>query len=179
MASAICFSISSNAAVRSLPSSASKKCLSGSVEQLRRLPVVVALRSETLAHKLKRDYGAMILGDIQRQEPLRRLLHRLFDVETRQFGATDITDEEIFDDLNVSLGDLEIGTDQAPVSTITTTCTTWEISTSTSPRLPDRESRLPFARRSPRPIGRRMSGIRNAWMPSGTRRKPGATRDPR
>jgi signal transduction histidine kinase/DNA-binding NarL/FixJ family response regulator len=83
------------------------------IEELRRLNIVVSVRSETLAHKLKRDYGALSLADIQRQEPLRRLLHRLFDVETRRFGGADLKLDEVYDDLNVSAADLAIEDEDA------------------------------------------------------------------
>jgi signal transduction histidine kinase/DNA-binding response OmpR family regulator len=71
------------------------------IDSLRRMPLVVAMRSETLAHKLKRDFGAVVLTDGLRPEPLRRMLHRLFDVETRHFGNAEMRPEEIYDDLNV------------------------------------------------------------------------------
>jgi len=83
-----------------------------SVDALRRLNIVVAVRSETLAQKLKRDYGVMVLTDGLRPEPLRRLLHRLFDVESRRFGSIEMRPEEIYDDLNVSSAEFEL--DSAP-----------------------------------------------------------------
>ena len=43
------------------------------IESLRRMHIVVALRSETLAHKLKRDFGVLVLADALRPEPLRRI----------------------------------------------------------------------------------------------------------
>jgi signal transduction histidine kinase/CheY-like chemotaxis protein len=73
-----------------------------STETLQRLNVVVSLRAETLAHKLRRDFGVLVLPDALRPEPLRRILHRLFDVETQHFGNPDLRAEEIYDDLNVS-----------------------------------------------------------------------------
>ena len=85
-----------------------------SIESLRRMHIVVALRSETLAHKLKRDFGVMVLADALRPEPLRRILHRLFDVEISRFGATEVRAAEIYDDLNVSVN--EVALDTAPVS---------------------------------------------------------------
>ncbi len=85
-----------------------------SIDALKRMPVVVALRSETLAHKLKRDYGVLVLADALRPEPLRRILHRLFDVESNRFGTTGVRAGEVYDDLNVSVDD--IGLDTTPVS---------------------------------------------------------------
>jgi signal transduction histidine kinase/CheY-like chemotaxis protein len=64
--------------------------------------IVVSVRSETLAHKIKRDFGVHVLTDVLRPEPLRRILHRVFDVESRQFGNPDLGAEEIYDDLNVT-----------------------------------------------------------------------------
>jgi len=84
------------------------------IESLRRIHIVVALRSETLAHKLKRDFGVLVLADALRPEPLRRILHRLFDVESSRFGATEVRAAEIYDDLNVSVNDVAL--DTAPVS---------------------------------------------------------------
>jgi len=80
-----------------------------SIEALKRMNVVVAVRSETLAQKLKRDYGVLVLTDTLRPEPLRRILYRLFDVESQHFGSTDPRIEEVYDDLNVS--GTEIGLD--------------------------------------------------------------------
>ena len=85
-----------------------------SVDALRRLNIVVSVRSETLAQKLKRDYAVMVLTDGLRPEPLRRLLHRLFDVESRHFGSIEMRPEEVYDDLNVSAA--EIALDGAPPS---------------------------------------------------------------
>jgi signal transduction histidine kinase/CheY-like chemotaxis protein/HPt (histidine-containing phosphotransfer) domain-containing protein len=79
---------------------------------LQRLNVVVSIRSEMLAHKLRRDFGVMVLTDGVRTEPLRRMLHRLFDVESRHFGSIEMRAEEIYDDLNVSTAD--IGFDESP-----------------------------------------------------------------
>ena len=88
-----------------------------SVDSLKRMHVLISVRSETLAHKLKRDYGVLIVGEILRPEPLRRILHRLFDVEMRQFGNVDPRADEIYDDLNVSSLSLDIGGEpQAPTS---------------------------------------------------------------
>ena len=67
--------------------------------------IVVSTLSDTLASRIKRDYGALILTETLRSEPLRRLLYRLFDVETTHFGNADIRFDEIYDDLNVSVGD--------------------------------------------------------------------------
>jgi signal transduction histidine kinase/CheY-like chemotaxis protein len=84
-----------------------------SVDQLRNLNIVVSVHSGTLGHKLKRDYDVMILADILRQEPLRRLLHRLFDVQPRNFGVSDLKANEIYDDLNLFAADLDIDEDLA------------------------------------------------------------------
>lgn len=83
------------------------------MEALKRMPVVLSLRSETLAHKLKRDYGVMVLAGGLRPEPVRRMLYRLFDVESRPFGSSDPRAEEIYDDLNVSADDIVFG--EAPL----------------------------------------------------------------
>jgi len=82
-----------------------------SIEVLRGIPVVVSVRSETLAHKLKRDYDVLIFTDALRPEPLRRMLHRLFDVESRHFGNAGLRADEVYDDLNVSA--VNVGLDQA------------------------------------------------------------------
>jgi len=81
------------------------------IEALGNIHILVSVRSETLAHKLKRDYGILVFADALRPEPLRRMLHRLFDVESRQFGNADLRADEIYDDLNVSAA--SIGLDQA------------------------------------------------------------------
>ena len=72
------------------------------IDTLKNMHIVVSVRSQTLAHKIKRDFGALVLLDNLRSEPLRRILHRLFDVESRDFGNSDLRAEEIYDDLNVS-----------------------------------------------------------------------------
>ena len=72
------------------------------IEALKNMHIVVSVRSETLGHKIKRDFGVLVLTDALRPEPLRRILHRLFDVESRYFGNPDLRAEEIYDDLNVS-----------------------------------------------------------------------------
>ncbi len=72
------------------------------VDELKGLNILVSVRLETLAHKLKRDYGVLVLADALRPEPLRRMLHRLFDVESQHFGNAEMQPEEIYDDLNVS-----------------------------------------------------------------------------
>lgn len=74
-------------------------------EALKDLPILVALRSDSLAARLKRDHGVLILADALRPEPLRRLLYRLFDVEAQHFGNAEMSFDEIYDDLNVSVGD--------------------------------------------------------------------------
>jgi signal transduction histidine kinase/DNA-binding response OmpR family regulator len=79
-----------------------------SMNGLRRLPVVVALRSESLGQKLKRDYGIIVLAETLRPEPLRRTLHRLLDVESQHFGNPDLRAEEVYDDLNLSAVDLSL-----------------------------------------------------------------------
>jgi signal transduction histidine kinase/DNA-binding response OmpR family regulator len=83
------------------------------IEALKKIRILVSVRSEALAHKLKRDYGVLVLTDALRPEPLRRVLHRLFDVESRHFGNADLRAEEIYDDLNVSAAN--VGLDQVPV----------------------------------------------------------------
>ncbi|MCB1802062.1 MAG: response regulator [Gammaproteobacteria bacterium] len=75
-------------------------------EALKQVHIVVAVRSESLAHKLKRDHQVLVMADGFRPEPLRRLLHRLFDVESQHFGNVDLRIDEVYDDLNVSIGDL-------------------------------------------------------------------------
>lgn len=75
------------------------------IEALKQVHIVVSVRSDSLANKIKRDYGALVLTDALRPEPLRRVLYRLFDVESRHYGNADIRVEEIYDDLNVSVGD--------------------------------------------------------------------------
>jgi len=70
--------------------------------------VVVAVRSETLARKLKRDFGVLVLSGGLGPEPLRRMLYRVFDVESRHFGSADVRTEEIYDDLNVSVADVAL-----------------------------------------------------------------------
>ena len=49
-----------------------------------------------------------MLTDALRPEPLRRVLHRLFDVESRHFGNPELRPEEIYDDLNVSAWDVSL-----------------------------------------------------------------------
>ncbi len=75
-------------------------------DELKELNILVSVATETLAHKLKQTYGVYVLSDILRPEPLRRMLHRLFDVESRHFGTTDIQPGEVYDDLNVSVEDI-------------------------------------------------------------------------
>lgn len=87
-----------------------------SIEALRRVRIVVAVRSEKLAHRLKREFGVLVLTDSVRPEPLRRVLYRLFDVESRHFGNTDPGPEEIYDDLNVSTKEIELSAIQEAVS---------------------------------------------------------------
>jgi signal transduction histidine kinase/DNA-binding response OmpR family regulator/HPt (histidine-containing phosphotransfer) domain-containing protein len=72
------------------------------MDATRRIHILLAVRSESLAQKLRRDYGVLVLQDALRPEPLRRVLHRLFDVESRNFGNPELRAEEIYDDLNVS-----------------------------------------------------------------------------
>jgi CheY-like chemotaxis protein len=72
------------------------------IDALKNIHIVVSVRSEALAHKLKRDFGVLVLTDALRPEPLRRMLHRLFDVESRHFGNVDLRVDEVYDDLNVS-----------------------------------------------------------------------------
>ena len=86
------------------------------VEALKNTHIVVSVRSETLAHKLKRDFNVLVLAETLRSEPLRRVLHRLFDVESRRYGNADLRPEEIYDDLNVSAADAAI--EQAPAVTV-------------------------------------------------------------
>lgn len=76
------------------------------IESLRKLQLVVALRSESLAQRIKRDHDVFVLSDDLRPEPLRRLLHRLFDVENRKYGNQGLKPEEIYDDLNLAAADL-------------------------------------------------------------------------
>ena len=85
------------------------------IEALKNIRVVVLLTSDALAYKLKRDYGVLILAGGLRPEPLRRMLYRLFDVESRHFGNTDLRPEEVYDDLNVSVPDRPLA--QAPAVT--------------------------------------------------------------
>lgn len=77
-----------------------------SIETLKRMNILVAVRSETLAHKLKRDFSVLVLADGLRPEPLRRILHRLFDVESSHFGSTEMRVDEVYDDLNVPADDI-------------------------------------------------------------------------
>ncbi len=86
-----------------------------SIETLKRMNILIAVRSETLAHKLKRDFSVLVLADGLRPEPMRRILHRLFDVESSHFGSTEMRAEEVYDDLNVPADD--IGLDE--LSTVT------------------------------------------------------------
>jgi signal transduction histidine kinase/CheY-like chemotaxis protein len=79
-----------------------------SIEALKRLKIVVAVRSETVAEQVERDYGVTVVSDALRPEPLRRVLHRLFDVESRNFGNPGMRPEEIYDDLNVSAGVIDL-----------------------------------------------------------------------
>jgi signal transduction histidine kinase/CheY-like chemotaxis protein len=72
------------------------------IEPLKNMRIVLLLTSDALAYKLKRDFGVLILAGGLRPEPLRRMLYRLFDVESRHFGNTALRPEEIYDDLNVS-----------------------------------------------------------------------------
>lgn len=83
-----------------------------SEEGLKNTHILVSVRSETLANKLKRDFNVLVLAETLRPEPLRRILHRLFDVESRHFGNADLRPEEIYDDLNVSA--LDVALDQGP-----------------------------------------------------------------
>ena len=83
-----------------------------SIESLRKLHVVVAMRSETLAQKVKRDYQALVVADELRPEPLRRLMHRLFDVESRQYGNQNLQAEQIYDDLNLPPVEILPSTDE-------------------------------------------------------------------
>ena len=78
------------------------------IERLKQIHIVVAVRSEKLGARLKRDYGALMLTDALRPEPLRRLLYRLFDVESRHFGTVDMRMDEVYDDLNVSVGEFAL-----------------------------------------------------------------------
>ena len=78
------------------------------IEPLKNMRIVVLLTSDALAYKLKRDFGVLILAAGLRSEPLRRLLYRLFDVESRHFGNTALRPEEIYDDLNVSAPDMAL-----------------------------------------------------------------------
>lgn len=85
-----------------------------SVEALKRLKIVVAVRSEATAEQVERDYGVTVLSDALRPEPLRRVLHRLFDVESRNFGNPGMRPEEIYDDLNVSAEDIDLDLQPIP-----------------------------------------------------------------
>ncbi|MCB1772112.1 MAG: response regulator [Gammaproteobacteria bacterium] len=85
-----------------------------SIESLRRLRIIAVVRSEAMAERLERDAGVVILTETIRPEPLRRILHRLFDVESRHFGNPEMRPEEIYDDLNVSAQEIEF--DPAPVN---------------------------------------------------------------
>jgi len=76
------------------------------IESLRKLQIVLSLRSESLAQRLKRDYGVYVISDDLRPEPLRRLLHRLFDVESRSYSNQALRPEEIYDDLNLAAIDI-------------------------------------------------------------------------
>jgi CheY-like chemotaxis protein len=86
------------------------------IEALKNMRIVVLLTSDALAYKLKRDFGVLILADGLRPEPLRRMLYRLFDVESRHFGNTALRPEEIYDDLNVSASGLALEQAQQLVS---------------------------------------------------------------
>lgn len=81
------------------------------VDELKKLNILVSVGTETLAHKIKRSYGVYLLSEALRPEPLRRMLYRLFDVESRQFGNPDIQPGEVYDDLNVSVGDIGLNDD--------------------------------------------------------------------
>jgi CheY-like chemotaxis protein/HPt (histidine-containing phosphotransfer) domain-containing protein len=83
------------------------------IDSLRKLHIVLSLRSESLAQRLKRDYGVYVISDDLRPEPLRRLLHRLFDVESRSYSNQAPRPEEIYDDLNLSAIDTA-STDEGP-----------------------------------------------------------------
>jgi CheY-like chemotaxis protein len=76
------------------------------IETIKHVHVVVSVRSESLAQKLRRDYGVLLLSDALRPEPLRRLLYRVFDVESQHYGNPELRMEEVYDDLNVSVGDV-------------------------------------------------------------------------
>lgn len=78
------------------------------IETIKQVHTVVSVRSDSLAQKLKRDYGALLLTDALRPEPLRRLLYRVFDVEVQHYGHADPRVEEVYDDLNVSVGDVAL-----------------------------------------------------------------------
>jgi signal transduction histidine kinase/CheY-like chemotaxis protein len=73
------------------------------LEALRQLRIVAAVRSESVAETLERDLNVNIIGDALRPEPLRRVLHRLFDVESRHFISPDMHEFDVYDDLNVSV----------------------------------------------------------------------------
>ena len=85
------------------------------VDELKKLNILVSVGKETLAHKIKRNYGVYLASDALRPEPLRRMLYRLFDVESRQFGNPDVQPGEVYDDLNVSVGDIGLNDDAATV----------------------------------------------------------------
>jgi signal transduction histidine kinase/DNA-binding NarL/FixJ family response regulator/HPt (histidine-containing phosphotransfer) domain-containing protein len=87
------------------------------IEALRKLRIVVALRAETLAQKLKRDYNVYMLTDELRPEPLRRLLHRLFDVESRHYGGQELRPDEIYDDMNLLAAEIAPVEDEPPPAT--------------------------------------------------------------
>ncbi|MCB1792720.1 MAG: response regulator, partial [Gammaproteobacteria bacterium] len=77
-----------------------------SIEALDRLNIVAAVRTESMAHKVKREFRVLVMADGFRPEPLRRLLYRLFDVESRHFANIDLRADEVYDDLNVSVADV-------------------------------------------------------------------------
>jgi signal transduction histidine kinase/DNA-binding response OmpR family regulator len=79
-----------------------------SIEALGRMKILVSIRSDRLAQKVKRDYGVLVLSEALRPEPMRRVLHRLFDVESQHFGNPELKPEEIYDDLNVSAVDVAL-----------------------------------------------------------------------
>ena len=73
------------------------------LDALRHLRIVAAVRGESVAETLERDFSVNIVGDALRPEPLRRVLHRLFDVESRHFISPDMQEFEVYNDLNVSV----------------------------------------------------------------------------
>ena len=79
-----------------------------SMESMQRVHIVVAVRSESLAQRLKREFKVLVVADAFRPEPLRRMLHRLFDVESQHFANVDLRVDDVYDDLNVSIADLPL-----------------------------------------------------------------------